>query len=171
MEIKQLATPEEPKQLTARHTPQNLYEHFMAFMNANNQNGFMDDSGGISDYTKFAKRLDNEEFSIDTIQAIGKDTVVGLMVMVATQDTVNYREVLRFGYEIKEVSGRKIRLNKAQIIVARLLGYYNHDALYKELRTKYQINEIPKERRHEYLVDNRRDRSMLYMKFLEELSQ
>jgi hypothetical protein len=168
MEIIELPPQEPPKQPTAHCTPGSLYEHFLAFLNANNQNGFMSDAGIISDYTKFAKRPDYEEFSIDAIESIGRDTVVGLMLMVATQDAISYKEVLHYGYLIKEVSGRKIKLASAHHIVARLLGYYNHDALHKEVLSNYNIRDIPKKSRDQFKVFNRRDRSMLYMQFLEQ---
>lgn len=171
MEIQYLPPHDNPKPLSARQAPQSLYEQMLAFLCANNQEGFMDDSGVVADYTKFAKRPDNEDFSIDAIRSIDEATVAGLMTMIAMQDKIVYKDVLQFGYKIKEVSGKKIKLNKAQILVARLLGYYNHDALYKSLITKYQLREIPKEHRDRYYVDNRRDRTGIFIKFPEPLPQ
>lgn len=168
MDPKQLPPQEGPKQLTAYQRPQTLYEHFMAFMNANNQNGFMDDKGVIADYTKFAARPDNELFSIDEVQSISKDTVAGLLLLIATKEMISYKELLRCAYEIKEVSNKKIPLNKATIIAARMAGYFNMEAVYRELCTRYRVQKIERWDRDKFMVINRRDRSMLQMKFLEQ---
>jgi hypothetical protein len=137
-------------------------------MNSNNENGFLDDQGVIQDYTKFAQRPTNELFSIDVIQSIDKDTVAGLLLMIATKDMISYKELLHYAYQIKEVSKKKIPLNKATIIAARAVGYFNMDAVYRELCTRYRVKEIPRCDRDKYMVINRRDRSMLQMKFLEQ---
>lgn len=168
MKIKQLPAQENPKTLSAQHHSKTLQEHFFGFMNANNANGFMDDSGVISEYTKFAERPEGELFSIDLVKEIDKSTIASIMIAVATRDTIPYKELLQYAYQMKEVSNKKIKLTQAMIIVARMVGYFNMEAVNREICTRYQIKQINRWDRDKYMVINRRDRSMLQMKFLED---
>jgi hypothetical protein len=93
---------EQPKQLTANHRPDNLEEHMLAFLNANNNHGF--------------PLLTTEE----------SDNLGNLLYDYATQNrTIKKTDAAQMAVEIRKRSGKKIKFMKAYEVLARCLGYYS----------------------------------------------
>jgi hypothetical protein len=97
----ELPPQEAPKQLTARFAPETLRDHFLAFLNANNQSGF----------------------SADDIVSIDGDTIVDLIVSAARLDLVNETKCKMFAKRLKRTSNGAIKHSRALDIVARVFGY------------------------------------------------
>ncbi|WP_155835237.1 hypothetical protein [Herbaspirillum sp. RV1423] len=100
-DVLHLPPQEAPKLLTARQGTQNLHEHFLAFLNANNPNGF----------------------SSEEISSIGETAIVELLQRVAESKLVPEWIFKQFAKEIKRASNGAIIHNRALEIVSRVFGY------------------------------------------------
>lgn len=101
VDIVELPPQEAPKQLTARVAPHNLHEHFLAFLNANNESGFL----------------------ADEILQIQADTIVDLLIDVSKFDVVTETKFKLSAKRLKKTSNGTIKHSRALDIVSRVFGY------------------------------------------------
>ncbi|WP_321845820.1 hypothetical protein [Paraburkholderia bannensis] len=104
-----------PKQYTVDVRATTLYEHFMAFLSANNPCGF----------------------ALDEISEVDPDTIGGLMLLVATRDEISEREFKLTAKKVKVQTNRLITHSRALEILSALFGYTDwHDASRNMVRNR-----------------------------------
>lgn len=117
-----------PKQLTANVIPDTLYEHFFAFLNANNPGGF--------------KR--------EEVKMVGAATVGELMLLAATSDEMGERQFKETAKRIKKAAAGAMRHSLALEILSTLFGYSKwHEARVELDRHGVLVNR----RRHRELIN------------------
>lgn len=173
MEIKQLPPQKSPKQITASHRPQTLQEHFLSFLNYNNQNGFQDDNDTLEIVEPAAILSKNNFLSLESIKEISIETIGSLMFMLATRDEITLMEFKIHARKITDLSRKKIGYCRSIQLISRLLGYSSEAAMYAHLYRKHnivskKIRNLKKAKRDNLTITNRRDKSMLQMKFLDQ---
>lgn len=118
----------EPRQLTANVFPDSLYEHFFAFLNANNPGGFQPEE----------------------VKLVGAATVGELMLLAATSDEMGEREFKETAKRIKKATAGTMRHSLALEILSALFGYSRwHEARVELDRHGVLVNR----RRHRELIN------------------
>ncbi|MFP3801299.1 hypothetical protein [Paraburkholderia sp. SIMBA_027] len=113
--IQILPPSDEPKRYTVDVRATTLYEHFMAFLCANNPSGF----------------------ASDEISEVDPDTIGGLMLLVATRDEISEREFKLAAKRVKVRTNRLITHGRALEILSALFGYTDwHDASKNMVRNR-----------------------------------
>lgn len=122
VEVKVLPTQEPDQKLTARHRIKTLSEHQLAFLNANNLSGFMEDQDYVLDENK----------------------VGDILVMIATSERIKRHQFPAYVKMIRKASacgGVELPKNVGRELVARALGYDMNWFEFAKLISK--LSDIP----------------------------
>ena len=130
-EIVILPPQETPAQPTVKHRSQNLQEHLMGFLNANNQHGFIEDK----------RVLPIDLLSIKEIMALEDASLADVLMLVTEHQYVSLDELKKLCWKIKEevrakIGKKNFGLGKANEMMARLLGYKTFASLHALLKEK-----------------------------------
>jgi len=118
----QLPPQSTPKQRTAQRGIRGLHEHFLAFLNANNPEGFAaeDTSSGLE---KPDGDFSTGGFAAEEIYSIGKETIAELLLSVAQRTSVTENDIKRSAKKIKRASNGALIYSRALELVSRAFGY------------------------------------------------
>lgn len=114
---------EAPKQLTAYRHNTKLEEHLLAFLNANNKNGFAEELEEGQEPTPV------EPISIETIREMSSDAVVSVILQIAISEHISIRRIKEMGRLIVTESGKKAKYHKTIHLIARMLGYRSYEGM------------------------------------------
>ena len=124
VQVTVLPPQETPKQPTAHRRPKDLEEHLMAFLNANNKEGYVADQK-ITPITLMA---------VPEIMALEDATLADLLVLLNEHEYVTHTDYKLFVRKMQDSvnrgTGRKtLKFCRALQMLARLFGYKTHQAL------------------------------------------
>lgn len=96
-----------PRLLTANTKNKSLYEHFLAFLNANNTSGFQ----------------------LDELTSVGERTIGDLMLEVATASRIAEEDFKRQAKTIKKTSDGHLTHSRSLELLAVVFGYQNYNVV------------------------------------------
>jgi hypothetical protein len=107
-----------PKQRTANYRPTTLHEHLLAFLNANNPNGFSEEQEG---------------FVMEDIVALDQPTLVDMINKVAEMPRARMSFLAEYAKDLAKLTNNRLGNKAAMRLVARLFGYLNWNEIRIEL--------------------------------------
>lgn len=105
-----------PKQLTAHRHSTNLEEHFLAFLNQNNQRGFV---GETDEDAQEIKTYQASDISV----LLECDEALAIIAQVAIDQEMTVEKFKNFAKYLRTFTSRAMGLGHCRELLARVLGY------------------------------------------------
>lgn len=135
--LQKLPTNDPPKPLTANARVKKLGDHLFAFLSANNPTGFPE--------LPSAKEVENLE----------RTSIGNILLIMAQKETVSLTEFKKTAWEIRHLSGEKLKVGHIHQILARLYGYYTYAAISTQMKKNPVTGKKNKQEVNDFVVINR----------------